>query len=176
MFAAARDAFGPVDVLVNNAGVYTFAPLDGITQAEFHRQFDVNVLGPFLTMQEFAKQPEADGGAIINISAVGLSATRPATALYTATKAALTAATRVVAKELAPRRIRVNAIAPTGTDTEGTRALGVVGSAAEAELVAQIPLGRLGLPEDIGPVAVFLASEDARWITGEVIFASSGHC
>lgn len=175
LFTAAHTAFGPVHILVNNAGTYTFAPLGGITEAEFHRQFDLNVLGPFLTMQAFARQSEADGGAIINISTSGISANSPYTALYTATKSALTSATSVVAKELAARRIRVNTIAPSGSDTEGTRAMGFVGSDAAAQMTAQIPLGRLGVPEDIGPVAVFLASEDARWITGDVIFASGGH-
>jgi len=175
LFDQTRDAFGPVGVLVNNAGAYTFGPLEAITEDEFHRQFDTNVLGPFLTMREFARQPEADGGSIINISTAGISNNPPATALYTATKSAVTSATLVVAKELAPRGIRVNAIAPGGTDTEGARSAGFIGTDAEAAMVAQIPLGRMGLPEDIGPVAVFLASDDARWITGDVIFASGGH-
>lgn len=175
VFAQVRDGLGPVDTLVNNAGVYTFAPFDAVTPQEFHRQIDTNFLGPFLTMQEFAKQPEADGGSIINISTAGISNNPPYTALYTAAKSALTSATVVVSKELAARRIRVNAIAPTGSDTEGTRQMGFIGSPAEDQMVAEIPLGRMGLPEDIAPVAVFLASDAARWITGEVIFASGGH-
>jgi 3-oxoacyl-[acyl-carrier protein] reductase len=175
LFNETRDAFGPVTILVNNAGAYTFQPLEDITEDEFHRQFDTNVLGPFLTMKEFARHPEADGGSIINISTAGISNNPPAMALYTATKSAVTSATLIVAKELAWRGIRVNAIAPGGTDTEGARAAGFVGTDAEAAMVAQIPLGRMGRPEDIGPVAVFLASEDARWITGDIIFASGGH-
>jgi 3-oxoacyl-[acyl-carrier protein] reductase len=175
LFDQTRDTFGPVRVLVNNAAAYTFQPLEAITEDEFHRQFNTNVLGPFLTMREFAKQPEADGGSIINISTAGISNNPPTMALYTATKSAVTSATLVVAKELAARGIRVNAIAPGGTDTEGARSAGFIGTDAEAAMIAQTPLGRMGLPEDIGPVAVFLASDDARWITGDVIFASGGH-
>jgi 3-oxoacyl-[acyl-carrier protein] reductase len=174
LFAQTRAALGPVDILVNNAGSYTFAPLAGVTEPDFHREFGLNVLGPFLTMQEFAKQSEADGGAIINISSSAIGTPQPATALYTASKSAMTSATRVVAKELAGRKIRVNVIAAGPSVTEGTHALGVIGNAAEVQMVSQIPLGRLGLPEDVGPVAVFLASDDARWITGDVIFASGG--
>ncbi|GGP79576.1 glucose 1-dehydrogenase [Saccharothrix coeruleofusca] len=175
LFAAARGAFGVVDVLVNNAGVYSFAPFDAVSPQEFHRQFDINVLGSFLTMREFAAAPEADGGAIINLSTAGVSTLSPFTALYAASKSAITAATVVVARELAVRDIRVNAIAPTGSDTEGTRDMGFVGSPAHERMAAEIPLGRLGVPEDIAPVAVFLASSAARFITGEVIFASGGH-
>jgi 3-oxoacyl-[acyl-carrier protein] reductase len=174
LFAETRAAFGPVNILVNNAGSYTFAPLAGISEPDFHREFALNVLGPFLTMQEFARTPEADGGAIINISSSAIGTPQPASALYTASKSAMTAATKVIAQELAARQIRVNVIAAGPTVTEGTRALGVIGTDAETQMVARIPLGRLGLPEDIGPVAVFLASADARWITGDVIFASGG--
>jgi 3-oxoacyl-[acyl-carrier protein] reductase len=174
LFAETRSAFGPADILVNNAGTYTFAPLAGFSEADYHREFGLNVLGPFLTMQQFAQQPEVDGGAIINITSSAIGTPQPATALYTASKGAMTAATRVVAQELAGRKIRVNAIAAGPSVTEGTHALGVIGNAAEAAMVSQIPLGRLGLPEDVGPVAVFLASEDARWITGDVLFASGG--
>jgi 3-oxoacyl-[acyl-carrier protein] reductase len=174
LFATARSACGPVSILVNNAGVYTFAPLAGITEADFHRLFAVNVLGPLLTMKAFAGQDDADGGTVINIATVGISSAPPMTALYTATKAALASTTLIAAKELAPRRIRVNAIAPASSDTDGTRALGVIGTPAEAQFVAPILLGRLGLPEDIGPVAAFLASDAARFITGEIIFVSGG--
>jgi 3-oxoacyl-[acyl-carrier protein] reductase len=174
LFETARSSFGTVSILVNNAGVYTFAPLAGITEADFHRLYATNVLGPFLTMQAFAAQADADGGAIVNIATVGISSAPPMTALYTSTKAALASATRIAAKELAPRRIRVNAIAPASSDTDGTRALGVIGTPAEAQFVASILLGRLGQPEDVGPVAAFLASDAARFITGEVIFASGG--
>jgi 3-oxoacyl-[acyl-carrier protein] reductase len=174
LFAQTRAALGPVDILVNNAGTYTFAPLAGITEADFHREFGLNVLGAFLTMQQFAQQPEADGGAIINISSAGITTNPVGSALYNASKSALTTATRVVAKELAGRRIRVNAIAAGPTVTEGTRALGVIGTDAEAQMITEIPLGRLGRPEDVGPVAAFLASDDARWITGDVLYASGG--
>ena len=175
LFAETAEALGPVDLLVNNAGRYAFAVLDDITVPDYRRDFDLNVLGPLLTMQQFAKQPTADGGAIINITAAVVSTNPPGTAIYTATKSALTSLSRVLANELAPRQIRVNVIAPTATNTEGTRALGLTDSAGKSAIASQIPLGRIGVPEDIGPVAVFLASEAARWITGDVIHASGGH-
>lgn len=174
MFEQVRAAFAPVDLLVNNAGVWRFAPIEEATPAEFHRHFDTNVLGNVLATREFARQSEANGGAIVNISSVGVAFTQPQTALYTGTKAALVAMTRVLAVELAPRQIRVNAIAAGLIDTEGTQASGFIGSDAEKQVVAQIPLGRLGQPDDIGPVAVFLASDAAKFITGDVLFASGG--
>jgi 3-oxoacyl-[acyl-carrier protein] reductase len=174
LFVRGRARFGPVDILVNNAGVYAFAPFEAVSPEEFHRQMDINVLGPMLGMQEFVKQPDLQGGSIINITTAGISTTPPYTSLYSATKSAVTAATRVIAKEVAARGIRVNAIAAGPSDTDGTRAMGFVGSPAEAQTIAQIPLGRLGMPDDYGPVAVFLASDAARWITGDVIFASGG--
>lgn len=169
-----RDAFGPVDLLVNNAGVWKFAPIEDATEDEFHRHFNTNVLGNVLTTREFVRQKEADGGTIVNVTSVGIVFTQPQTALYTATKEALVGITRVLSLELAPRGIRVNAIAAGLIDTEGTRASGFIGSDAEKEVVAQIPLGRLGEPEDIGPVAVFLSSDASRFITGDVLFASGG--
>ena len=174
LFAAAREAFGPVDVLVNNAATWGFRPFQAITPELFRHEFDTNVLGPFLTMQAFAAQSEADGGAVINLSTAGITSTPAYSALYTATKSALSTATRVVAKELAGRRIRVNAIAPTASDTESSRAIGFVGSEQAVQAAAQIPLGRIGTPADIGPVAVFLASEAAAWITGETVYVSGG--
>jgi 3-oxoacyl-[acyl-carrier protein] reductase len=175
LFAAARAAFGPVDLLVNNAGVVTFAPLSGVTEEDFHRQVDTNFLGPVLTMQAFAAQDDVGPStAIVNVSTAGTS-THPAyTSVYVATKSALNSATRIVAKELAPRGIRVNAVAPSSSDTEGTRAMGFVGSPAAEAAAAEIPLGRLGTPEDYGSVVTFLASDAARWITGQVVFASGG--
>ncbi|MCA2212304.1 glucose 1-dehydrogenase [Jidongwangia harbinensis] len=173
LIGTAESTFGVPDVLVNNAGVYGFGPLEAMTPEEFHRQIDTNLLGPFLTMQAFAGRARP-GASVVNIATAGISTTPPYTSLYTATKAALAAATSVLAKELAPRGIRVNAIAASPSDTHGTRAMGFVGSPAEAEAVAGIPLGRLGVPEDVGPVVAFLASDDARWITGDVIFASGG--
>lgn len=169
-----RAAFGPVDLLVNNAGVWRFAPIEEATEEEFHRHFDTNVLGNVLATREFVKQSEADGGTIVNITSVGVVFTQPQTALYTATKQALVGITRVLSAELAPRGIRVNAIAAGLIDTEGTQASGFIGSDAQAAVVEQIPLKRLGTPDDIGPVAVFLSSDASKFITGDVLFASGG--
>jgi 3-oxoacyl-[acyl-carrier protein] reductase len=174
MFEQAVQVLGPVDILVNNGGVYSFGPLEAFTAEEFHRQYDTNVLGPFLTMQEFLRRSGSAGGSIINILTAGISLDSPYSSLYTSTKSALASATRILAKELAVKKIRVNAIAPGATITEGYHALGVAGSEMEAQMIASTPLGRLGLPEDIAPIAVFLASEDAAWVTGDVVFASGG--
>ena len=175
MFAEIGSALGPVDVLVNNAAVFSFQPVEDITEQEFHRQYSTNVLGPILTTQEFIRQVPAVGGSIINISTAGTAVNTPGSALYTSTKGALMVLTRVLANELAARGIRVNAIAPGATDTDGARALGLIGGDMVDRIVATTPLGRLGHPDDIGPIAAFLASEDARWVTGDVIYASGGH-
>ncbi len=175
LFSTAREAFGPVDVLVNNAAVVTFAPLSGVTEEDFHRQVDTNFLGPVLTMQAFAAQEDLGPSAsIVNVSTAGTSSHPAYTAVYVGTKSALNSITRIVAKELAPRGIRVNAVAPSASDTDGTRASGFIGSPAADAAIAEIPLGRLGTPEDYGPVVTFLASDAARWITGEVLFVSGG--
>jgi 3-oxoacyl-[acyl-carrier protein] reductase len=174
LFEAAREAFGPVTILVNNAAVAAFAPFETFGEEQFRAVFETNVLGAFHTIQEFGSVPEADGGAVVNITTAGVSSTPSYASLYVASKSALATATRVIAKELAPRGIRVNAIAPTYSDTESSRAMGFVGSDAAAQVTAQIPLGRLGKPEDIGPVAAFLASPAAGFITGEVIYATGG--
>jgi 3-oxoacyl-[acyl-carrier protein] reductase len=174
LFAETRQAFGALDVLVNNAGVYAFAPLEEITEAEFHRQFNTNVLGLLLVTQEASKHFREAGGSIINISSTASRITPPQTAVYTATKGAVDAITHVLSKELAPRKIRVNAINPGGVETEGTHAAGVIGSDFEAQMIAQTPLGRLGQPSDIAPIAVFLASADSGWLTGETILAAGG--
>lgn len=174
LFEEARAHFGPVDVLVNNAGVYAFGPLESVTEAEFRRHFETNVWSVFLTTQEAAKQFGPDGGSIVNVATAGVALAGPYSSLYTATKSAVVAITRVLAKELGPRNIRVNAIAPGGTATEGLAALGFLGSEQERQMVAATPLGRLGTPADIAPVAVFLASDAARWITGDTLFASGG--
>jgi 3-oxoacyl-[acyl-carrier protein] reductase len=175
MFAEVNEAFGVVDIVVDNAAVYSFQPFEDITETEFHRQFDINVLGSILVIQEYLGQVSPGGGSIIIISTAGISTNNPGSALYTSTKSAQTALTRVLASEVAARKIRVNAIAPGATDTEGARALGLIGGDMIGRVVAATPLGRLGTPEDIGPIAVFLASDDAKWITGDVIYASGGH-
>ncbi len=174
LFAEAKSAFGKVDVLVNNAGVYKFAALDDIAEDEFHRQFNTNVLGVLLATQEAARHFPPEGGSVINIGSTVSRLTLPETATYTATKGAVDAITGVLAKELGPRKIRVNSINPGGVETEGSRELGMVGSDFEKQIVAQTPLGRLGQPDDIAPIAAFLASDDARWVTGELILASGG--
>jgi 3-oxoacyl-[acyl-carrier protein] reductase len=174
LFAETKAAFGPVDVLVNNAGVYKFAALDEVTEDEFHRQFNINVLGLLLATQEAARQFGPEGGSIINISSGAVSVNMPETAVYTATKASVDAITKVLSKELGPRKIRVNTISPGAVETEGSHDLGLVGGDLETFMVSQTPLGRLGQPDDIAPIAVFLASPDSGWLTGEVLLASGG--
>lgn len=173
-FAGAKKAFGKIDILVNNAGVYQFAPLEEITEEEFHREFNTNVLGLLLATQEAIKYFGAEGGSVINISSTATSLTPPATAVYTGTKGAVDAITRVLAKELGPKKVRVNSINPGGVETEGFHTLGMPGSEFEKQMIAQTPLGRIGQPSDIGPVAAFLASSEADWITGEIIHVSGG--
>jgi len=174
LFGEAKKAFGQVDVLVNNAGIYKFAPIEEVTEDEFHREFNTNVLGPLLTIREAVKYFGPEGGSVINISSVASLAAMPTASIYSATKAAVDSLTRVLASELGPRQIRVNAIAPGGVDTEGVQSAGVKGSDMEKAMVAQTPLGRFGEPEDIARVAVFLASDQSRWLTGERITASGG--
>ncbi|GGX97233.1 glucose 1-dehydrogenase [Streptomyces minutiscleroticus] len=174
VFQRANAAFGPVDTLVNNAGVYSFQPLEDITPGEFDRQYRTNVLGVFLTCQAFVKQVPEDGGSIVNISTSDISANSPGSALYTSTKGAVTQLTRVLANELGARNIRVNAVAAGATDTEGSRAAGLVNDESVAGVSRITPLGRLGQPDDIGSAVALLASPDAAWITGDVIFASGG--
>lgn len=175
MFAATQKVFGSVDVLVNNAGVFQFEPLEAITEKEFHREFDTNVLGSILAIQEAVKHFPASGGSIINISSIASENPVPNSSLYSATKGAIDTLTLALAKELGPRNIRVNAVAPGHTETEGTRRIGLVDSAQAQQMVAATPLvGRFGRPEDIALVVVFLASGDAAWVTGERISASGG--
>jgi len=170
---AAVGNYGKLDILVNNSGVYEFAPLEAITEEHFHRHFNVNVLGLLLTTQAAAKHL-GEGASIINISSTVTRISPPASSVYTGTKGAVDAITRVLSKELGPRKIRVNAINPGLVETEGTVAGGFIGSEAEKSLVALTPLGRAGRPGDIASVAVFLASEDSGWLTGELLFASGG--
>jgi 3-oxoacyl-[acyl-carrier protein] reductase len=174
LFAETKKAFGSLDVLVNNAGIYKFEPLESISEGEFHRQFNTNVLGLLLATQEAVKHFGAEGGSVINIGSVASSKTPPTSAVYSATKGAVDAITRVLAKELGPRKIRVNSINPGGVDTEGVRQAGVKGSEFEKRMVAETPLGRFGQPEDIAPIAVFLASGSSGWLTGETLLASGG--
>lgn len=174
LFAEAKKAYGRVDVLVNNAGVYQFAPLEEVTAELFHRQFDINVLGLLQASREAVKYFGAEGGNIINISSVVSQLGLPGSSVYAATKGAVDTITQVLAKELAPRKIRVNSINPGGVETEGTHTAGVIGSDFEKQMVAQTPLGRLGQPEDIASIAVFLASSDSGWLTGEKLIASGG--
>jgi len=174
LFVEAHEAYGRLDILVNNAGVYAFHPIEDVTEAEFHREFDTNVLGPILATQEAVKRFGAEGGSVINISSVASTKGLPGATVYGATKAALDQITRNHAIEFAPRKIRVNTIAPGGVETEGTHSAGIIGSDFEKQMVADTPLGRLGQPDDIAGVAVFLASDAARWITGERLVASGG--
>jgi 3-oxoacyl-[acyl-carrier protein] reductase len=174
LFGETEKAFHALDVLVNNAGVYKFEPLEEITEDEFHREFNINVLGTILATKEAVKHFGPSGGSIINISSIA-SAGEAQAAIYSGTKGAVDAITRALAEELGPRKIRVNAIAPGVVDTEGTRSGGIMGSDFEKEAVAGTPLGRFGQPDDIARIAVFLASEDSAWLTGERLTASGGY-
>ena len=174
LFAETKKAFGRLDVLVNNAAVYKFELLEEITEEEFHREFNTNVLGLILATQEALKYFGKDGGSVINISSVASTSAPPNSVVYSATKGALDAVTLVLAKELGPRRIRVNTIAPGGVETEGVHAAGLMGSDFEKQAIAQTPLGRVGQPRDIAPVAVFLASSDSAWVTGETLRVAGG--
>ncbi|AXX30307.1 SDR family oxidoreductase [Actinosynnema pretiosum subsp. pretiosum] len=174
LFSAARAEFGIVDVLVNNAGVVVFGPIESVGVADFRRQVDTNFLGPVLTTQAFAAQPDLAGGVIVNVSTAGTIGLPPHASVYVASKSALEAFTVVSAKELGPRGIRVLGIAPGASDTDGTRALGFVGSEQAVATAAQNPLGRIGVPDDYAPVVAFLVSDEARWITGDVLLVSGG--
>jgi 3-oxoacyl-[acyl-carrier protein] reductase len=170
---AAVENFGKLDVLVNNAGVYEFAPLEEVTPEHYFKQFNTNVLGLLLVTKEAAKHlPE--GGTVINVGSLATRALPPASSVYTGTKAAVDAITGVLSKELGPRQIRVNSLNPGYVVTEGTQTAGITGSDFEAQVVAQTPLGRAGQPKDIASAAVFLASDDSAWITGEQINAGGG--
>jgi len=174
LFAEAKKAFGRLDVLVNNAGVYEFASLENVTAEHFHKLFDLNVLGLLFATQEAVKHFGAAGGSIVNISSVAATVATPTTSVYSATKAAVDAVTRSLAKELGPRNIRVNAINPGMVETEGVHAAGLHASDFRKQIEAQTPLGRIGQPQDIGPAAVFLASNDSAWITGETLHIAGG--
>ena len=169
----AINAYGRLDILVNNSGVYEAVPLEEISEQHFHRLFDINVLGLLLTTKAAARHL-GEGASIINISSIVSRATPPGFAVYGATKGAVDAITGVLAKELGSRRIRVNTVSPGVVETEGTHSMGIIGSDFEKAVVSETPLGRVGQPQDIAAVVAFLASDDAGWITGERLFASGG--
>jgi 3-oxoacyl-[acyl-carrier protein] reductase len=170
---AAVKHFGRLDILVNNSGVYEFAPLEDITEEHFNKQFNVNVLGLLLTTKAAAKHL-GEGASIINIGSLVSRITPPGSAVYTATKGAVDAITGVLSLELGPRKIRVNALNPGMVETEGTHAAGFIGSDFHTHATAQTPLGRIGQPNDIASIAVFLASDDSYWLTGQQLYASGG--
>jgi 3-oxoacyl-[acyl-carrier protein] reductase len=170
---AAIKNYGRLDILVNNSGVYEFTPIEAITEEKFHTMFNINVLGLLLTTQAALKHI-GEGGSIINIGSVVSRITPPTSAIYTGTKGAVDAITGVLARELGPKKIRVNTINPGLVETEGTHSAGLVNTEWEAETVAKTPLGRLGQPEDIAKVAVFLASDDSAWLTGEQLLTGGG--
>jgi len=174
LFAETRERIEPVDVLVNNAGVFQYTPIEEITEDDFHRQFNTNVLGVILATQQAVKHFGPNGGSVINIGSVASTTPLPTGTVYAATKSALDSITSVLAHELGGRKIRVNAIAPGMVETEGAHAGGFIGGDFERMAVASTPLGRIGQVDDIAKVAVFLASDDAGWVTGERIAAAGG--
>ncbi|HEV3148645.1 MAG TPA: glucose 1-dehydrogenase [Chthoniobacterales bacterium] len=174
LFAASKKAFGKIDILVNNAGVYDFKPLEEITESEFHREFNTNVLGMMLATQEALKHFGPEGGSIINIGSLASSLTPPTGVIYNATKGAVDAITRTLAKELGPKKIRVNSINPGMVITEGAIAGGYTEGDMRKMFESQTPLGRVGETDDIAPAAVFFASDDSKWITGETLLIAGG--
>jgi len=169
----AIETYGRLDILVNNSGIYEFAPIEEITEAHFHKHFDINVLGLLLVTQAAVKHL-GEGASIVNVSSVATRITPPSAAVYTASKGAVDAITGSLAKELGPRKIRVNSVNPGMVETEGTHGAGIMGSDLETWAVSTTPLGRVGQPDDIADVVTFLASDDARWLTGESLIASGG--
>src|SRR6476619_2609802 len=174
LFAAAEKAFGKIDILVNNAGVYEFLPLEEVSEQHFHRHFDTNVLGMLLVTQEALKHFNAAGGSIINIGSLASSLTPPTAVVYNATKGAVDAITQTLAKELGPRKIRVNSVNPGMVITEGAVAGGYTEGDMRKMFESQTPLGRVGQTDDIAPAAVFFASDDSKWITGETLLIAGG--
>jgi 3-oxoacyl-[acyl-carrier protein] reductase len=164
---------GPITTLVNNAGIYDFSPIEGVTPEHFHKQFNLNVLGLILTTQAALAQFSPDGGSIINIGSVAAKGV-PAASVYSATKGAVDSVTLALSKELGPRNIRVNSLNPGMIETEGAHAAGIMGSDFEKKAAADTPLGRIGQPDDVATVAAFLASDDSAWLTGQTIQASGG--
>ena len=174
IFAESKQAFGQLDILVNNAGIYEFAALEEITEEHYHRQFNINVLGTILATQEALNHFGANGGSVINLGSIVSQNPFPNTAIYSATKGAVDTLTLAFSKELGARKIRVNAIAPGAIATEGAEKLGFLEGDSGKAVVAQTPLGRIGLPHDIAQIAIFLASDDSYWLTGERIVAAGG--
>ena len=173
LFAETENTFGALDVLVNNAGIYESKPFGEIIEEVFHRHFDLNVLGLILATQEAVKHFPKEGGCIVNTSSVVSTLSPAGNLVYNATKSAVDGITRTLAKELGPRKIRVNSVNPGPIETEGTHAAGLVGEKFDS-YAAMTPLGRIGQPDDIAPVVVFLASADAGWITGESLYVTGG--
>jgi 3-oxoacyl-[acyl-carrier protein] reductase len=174
LFAESEKAFGRLDILVNNAGIYSFAPLEAVTEELFHKQFNLNVLGLILTSQAAAKHFGPNGGSIVNISSVVSTLAPPNASVYVATKGAVDAVTRSLANELGPKKIRVNSINPGMVLTEGVHSAGFAGSDFQKEVESKTPLGRVGQPQDIAPAAVFFASDDSAWLTGETLVIAGG--
>jgi 3-oxoacyl-[acyl-carrier protein] reductase len=174
LFSETKKAFGRLDILVNNAGVYEFAPLEDVTAEHFHKMFDLNVLGLILASQEAVKHFDEAGGSIINISSVAARSAPPTASVYSATKGAVDAVTRSLSQELGPRKIRVNSINPGMVETEGVHTAGFAESDFRKQIESQTPLGRIGQPQDIAPAAVFLASSDSAWLTGETLYIAGG--
>ena len=174
LFAETKRQFGKLDILVNNAGVYEFSPIEGVTGEHFHKQFDLNVLGLVLASKEAAKYFDGEGGSIINLSSLVSVSPQPNASVYSATKGAVDAITKSLAKELGPRKIRVNAINPGMVLTEGVQTAGFDQSDFRKDLESRTPLGRIGKVEDIAPAAVFFASNDSAWITGETLVIAGG--
>lgn len=174
LFAETRRLYGRLDVLVNNAGVYEFAPLGEVTEEHFHRQFNLNVLGLILASQRAVKHFNGTGGSIINISSVAGVAPIAGASVYSATKGAVDAVTKSLAQELGSQKIRVNSLNPGMVETEGVHAAGILGSELHQQVEATTPLGRIAQPDDVAKVAVFLASDDSGWVTGETLLVSGG--
>ena len=174
LLAETHKAFGKLDILVNNAGVYAFAPLDQITEELFHSQFNLNVLGLLLTTKEAVKYFNGEGGSVINISSAVTTLYPPGSSTYTATKASVDAITVILSKELGAKNIRVNAINPGMVETEGVHAAGFIGSDFHKKTESETPLGRIGQPDDIAPTAVYLASSDSKYVTGQTLNISGG--
>jgi 3-oxoacyl-[acyl-carrier protein] reductase len=177
LFAETKKAFGRLDVLINNAGIYEFAPIENVTSEHFHKQFNLNVLGLLLATQEAVKLFGDAGGSIVNISSVVATAAPATSSVYSGTKAAVDAITGALAKELGPRKIRINSINPGMIETEGTTTAGITDREGgfRKQVEAQTPLGRIGQPNDVAPAVVFLATEDSRWITGQTLHVAGGY-